>query len=124
MLACQIDVNHHQTIAPGYEEIFNSTLSALNRDFVYLNRGKTVLDLYNVRGSDHETYFMVEEWTVKDERTMSFSCVDNDDLEDHREFVCGHIYTTKQEAIDHASAKLQEHAFQGTLRKPSKSIFE
>lgn len=123
MLVYKTDANGQTTIVDGYEEIIHNSLSVLNRDFIYLNCGETILDLYRMRGSDNKDYFAVEEWTAKNLNPTIFPVVIDQESDDDRDFVSKDIYSTKQEALDHVAAKLQENAFQNKS-KDTVSIFE
>jgi len=110
MLICQTDANGHTTTAQGYEEIMSNSISVLYHDFIYLNSGKTILELYKIRGGDEKDYFMVEEWTTKNPIPTAIAVVINQESKDGLGLIGKHIYSTKQETLDYAANKFKENA--------------
>ncbi|MCU4419578.1 hypothetical protein [Acinetobacter bereziniae] len=110
MLILETNANGQTTIAQGYEEIMNNALSKADHDFIYLNRGKTILELYMMRGSDKKDYFVVEEWMAQNQIPTIVAVVIVQESKNEHELIGKHIYSTKQEALDYAANKFKQEA--------------
>ncbi|WP_180122269.1 hypothetical protein [Acinetobacter sp. YH12086] len=110
MLISKTDANYETTVAQGYEEIMNNTLSVLYHDFIYLNQGKTILELYKMRGQDEQEYYAIEEWTTMIKTPTVIAVVIDQESHEGLEFIGKHIYSSKHEAMDYVAEKFKDNA--------------
>ena len=124
MLICETTPEGINKIAPGYEKFLDDGSTVLDHEFLYLNRGKVILELFTSRTNDNFTYFSVEEFAVTDEQAAPFSSdAVADGKKGRREFLGAYTYSTRQEALDHATAKFQESAFKAEKLRSTESLF-